>query len=200
VFSGIVEDVGTVAAIAPLAAGRRLTIRTSRPFDAVALGESIAIDGACMTVVASNANVLDFDVSAESLRCTTLGDRQPGDSVNLERSLRLSDRLGGHLVTGHIDGTGRVTSISPEGESFIYRFELEAELARRLVEKGSVAVDGISLTCFDCRDAGFSVAVIPHTAANTTLGRKRSGDRVNIETDLLAKYVERLLAPVLASR
>ena len=153
-----------------------------------------------MTLVAAEDTLLEFDVSAESLRRTTLGDRKPGDSVNLERSLRLSDRLGGHLVTGHIDGTGRIASIEPEGESRVYAFELDAELARRLVEKGSVAVDGISLTCFDCRDVGFRVAVIPHTASVTTLGRKRVGDRVNIETDLLAKYVEKLLAPVVARR
>jgi riboflavin synthase len=200
VFSGIVEDVATVERTTPLAAGRRLVIRTGRALDDLVIGESIALDGACMTLVSSTGTLLEFDVSAESLRRTTLGEREPGDSVNLERSLRLADRLGGHLVTGHVDGKGRIVSIRPEGESFVYRFEIALELARRLVEKGSVAVDGISLTCYDCRDGGFSVAVIPHTAAVTTLGRKREGASVNIETDLLAKYVEKLLEPVLGRR
>ncbi len=192
-FTGIIEAVGTVARIDALAAGRRLTIESPLPASEIRIGESIAIDGACMTVVAVEDDAFAVDVSSESLRRTTLGDRRPGDRVNLERSLRLGDRLGGHIVTGHIDGTGRIAAITAEGESFIYTFEVGPELSRLLVDKGSVAVDGISLTCFNCRDDRFDVAVIPHTREVTTLGRKNAGDRVNIENDLLAKYVEKLV-------
>jgi riboflavin synthase len=153
-----------------------------------------------LTVVAVAPTVFSVDVSAESLRRTTLGERVAGDLVNVERSMRLGERLGGHLVTGHVDGTGRVSAVREEGESWIYTFEVGTDLARLLVEKGSVAVDGISLTCFDCRLDRFDVAVIAHTAQATTLGAKRAGARVNIENDLLAKYVEKLLAPVRAAR
>lgn len=195
-FTGIIEAIGEIAAVEPLAAGRRLLLRSNPRFTDIELGESIAIDGACMTVVAWTADCFSVDVSPESLRRTTLGRRAPGDRVNLERSMRLGERLGGHLVTGHIDGTGEIASIDREGESFLYRFAVPPTLARLLVEKGSVAVDGISLTCFDCRRDGFSVAIIPHTAEATTLGGKRAADSVNIENDLLAKYVEKLLDPV----
>ena len=194
-FTGIIEAVGEIAAIEPLEAGRRLTVRSDPPFIGVEIGESIAIDGACMTVVALTSHLFAVDVSAESLRRTTLGQRVLGDRVNLERSMALGERLGGHLVTGHIDGTGTVAAIDREGESALYRFQIAPELARLLVEKGSVAVDGISLTCFECTQDSFVVAVIPHTADVTTLGRKRVGDSVNIENDLLAKYVEKLVEP-----
>jgi riboflavin synthase len=194
-FTGIIEAVGEIAAIEPLAAGRRLTVRSDPPFIGIEIGESIALDGACMTVVALTSHLFAVDVSAESLRRTTLGQRVAGDHVNLERSMSLGERLGGHLVTGHVDGTGTVASIDREGESALYRFQVPPELARLLVEKGSVAVDGISLTCFDCTPNSFVVAVIPHTAEVTTLGRKRPGDTVNIENDLLGKYVEKLVEP-----
>lgn len=194
-FTGIIEAVGEVAAIEPLAGGRRITVRSDPPFTGIEIGESIALDGACMTVVALTPHLFAVDVSAESLRRTTLGQRLVGDHVNLERSMCLGERLGGHLVTGHIDGTGTVAAIDHEGESALYRFGVPPELSRLLVEKGSVAVDGISLTCFNCTREGFVVAVIPHTADVTTLGRKRPGDAVNIENDLLAKYVEKLVEP-----
>ena len=191
-FTGIIQDLASIAGTEALAGGRRLLVSTAIPTSDIAHGESIAINGACMTVTEIGNSVFAVDVSSESLRRTTLGDLVEGDRVNLERSMRLNDRLGGHIVSGHVDGTGTVSSIRREGESAIYRFAVPRELTTLLVEKGSVAVDGISLTCFGCDDEGFDVAVIPHTAAVTTLGLKRSGSRVNIENDVLAKYVAKL--------
>lgn len=191
-FSGIIERVGTVAAVRRSRGDAELTIRS--PFRGLVLGESIAVNGACMTVTARRGSTFTVLVSAESLRRTTLGALKPGDPVNLERSLRLSDRLSGHFVFGHVDGIGTVEAIEPEGGGALYRFSLPAGFARFLVEKGSIAVDGVSLTVFDCGRRSFTVAVIPHTAAATTLGRKRPGDRVNLETDMLARYVDRAVA------
>jgi riboflavin synthase len=153
-----------------------------------------------MTVTRRRVSSFTVHVSRESLRRTTLGDLRVGTRVNLERSLRLADRLSGHLVFGHVDGIGRVRAIEREGESALYRFSLPAALGRLLVEKGSIAVDGISLTVFACSARGFTVAVIPHTAAVTTLGQRRPGDRVNLESDMLARYVERAVALRLGRR
>jgi riboflavin synthase len=200
VFTGIIEDLGSIESVEPLEAGSRLKIATALPTAEFAMGESICCNGACMTVVEIADKTFAIDVSAESLRRTTLADLSPGDPVNLERSIRLQDRLGGHLVSGHVDGTGRVESIRPEGESAIYRFAVPEALTPLLVEKGSVAVDGISLTCFNCDGGGFDVAVIPHTTSVTTLGVRKPGDGVNIENDLLGKYVERLTAPFLDAK
>ena len=199
-FTGIVEDVGRLTRYEELAAGRRLWVSTSLPVSAFELGESIAIAGACMTVVTCGDGEFAVDVSAESLRRTTLGDLAPGDAVNLERAMQLGDRLGGHMVSGHIDGAGTVESIRPEGESSIFTFRVSADLMPMLVEKGSVAVDGISLTCFGCGDDRFDVAVIPHTLAVTTLGRRLPGARVNIEVDVMGKYVARLVDAAIAAR
>ncbi|MFQ5478466.1 MAG: riboflavin synthase [Candidatus Binatia bacterium] len=198
-FTGIIESNGEVLSAEVLEEGKRLLISTSIPVDELSLGESIAVDGACMTVTVTGRGFFAVDVSAESLRCTTLGFFHPGRRVNLERSLKLGDRLGGHVVSGHVDGIGELKSVRPEGESSIYTFHLGEKLARLLVEKGSVAVDGISLTCFNCGASSFDVAVIPHTLEVTTLGDRRSGDRVNIETDLLGKYVARLIEPAIAT-
>lgn len=204
-FSGIVETTATVTDVQRTDDGARLTLRSAIPSADVALGESICTNGTCLTVTTIRDDRLSFDVSAESLRRTNLGDLRSGDSVNLERSLRLEDRLSGHLVFGHVDGVGRVESIQPEGDSFLYTFSIPRELSRYLVEKGSVAVDGISLTVFSCKAAAFSCAIIPHTHEVTTLHRRSVGDRVNIETDMQGKYiekfvteaVERVLAPQL---
>lgn len=195
-FTGIIEDLGTVAAIKRSPTGAVLTIRTALPLGRVTLGESIAINGACMTVTAKGRGTFAMDVSAESLRRTTLGELKPGDRVNLERCLTLGKLIGGHLVSGHVDGVGRIVSIKPEGDSRLYTFEVPAPQARYLVEKGSVAIDGISLTVFGIRGRRFSVALIPHTLKLTTLGFKRPGDAVNIESDMLVKYVERILGSV----
>jgi riboflavin synthase len=197
-FTGIVEDLGTVAGVDSLSAGCRLTVATTLPAKDFPLGASICVNGACMTVVDFREARFCVDVSLESLRRTTLGDLKQDDRVNLERSVRLQDRLGGHLVSGHVDGIGQLVSIVDEGESSIFRFQLPPGMGRLTVEKGSIAVDGISLTCFHCVDDRVDVAVIPHTLQVTTLGLKRPGDSVNVELDLLGKYVERLLQPHIA--
>lgn len=192
-FSGIIETIGTITTIDHTTAGARLTLTTRLPLAEVSLGESICINGTCLTVTAISDTALSFDVSAESLRRTNLGDLQQGDAVNLERSLRLNDRLSGHVVSGHVDGVGQVKAIQPEGDSFLYTFEIPPELGRYLVEKGSVAVDGISLTVFHCQPTAFTCAIIPHTHQVTTLHRKKPGDRVNIENDMQGKYIEQFV-------
>lgn len=194
-FTGIIEALGRIAALEPLESGRRLTVEAQLTGGGLELGESIAINGACMTVVSWTDTSFACDVSAESLRRTTLGNLAIGDPVNLERSMRLGDRIGGHLVSGHIDGTATVESIEPEGESSIYTFEMAADLARGTIEKGSIAIDGISLTCFHCGSDSIDVAVIPHTMQVTTLGVRKPGDAVNVELDLIGKYVARLMEP-----
>jgi len=199
-FTGIVEDIGRVERLEALAAGRRLWVATSLPVETFDIGESIAIAGACMTVVSAGDGRFAVDVSAESLRRSTLGDLALGDAVNLERAMRLGDRLGGHMVSGHLDGTGEVQSIRPEGESQVFTFRVDAAFLPMIVEKGSIAVDGTSLTCFACRDGCFDVAVIPHTLEVTTLGMRRPGARVNIELDVMGKYVAQLVDAAIAAR
>lgn len=184
-FTGIVEELGEVVAVD----GRRLRIAARIVLDDARTGASIAVDGCCLTVVEHGDGWWEADVSDETLKRTTLGDRAPGDAVNLERPVRLADRLGGHLVQGHVDGVGTVVERAPD-----LRIRVPGELTRYLVAKGSVAVDGVSLTVVDALDDGFTSAVIPHTADVTTLGRRDPGDRVNLEVDITAKYVERLLA------
>jgi riboflavin synthase len=198
VFSGIIEAVGSVVGSRPRGNDAELTIRSR--FRGLELGESIAVNGACMTVAARRNGTFTVVVSAESLRRTTLGALRAGVVVNLERSLRLSDRLSGHFVFGHVDGVGTLAAVDSEGGSALYRFKLPAAMSRFLVEKGSIAVDGVSLTVFDCGRGSFTVAVIPHTAAVTTLGRMRRGQRVNLETDMLARYVDRAVAHHLRAR
>jgi len=197
-FSGIVETTGTITAIDRTSDGARLTLSTNIPVAEVSLGESICINGTCLTVVAIGEAELSFDVSAESLRRTNLGDLQPGNQVNLERSLRVNDRLSGHLVFGHVDGVGRVKAIQPDGDSFLYTFEIPLDLGRYLVEKGSVAVDGISLTVFHCQPTEFTCAIIPHTHQVTTLQARTPGDRVNLECDMQGKYIEKFVQEAVA--
>jgi riboflavin synthase len=192
-FSGIVEAVGDVRRIERGAAGARFSI--AAPFSDLSLGESVCVSGVCLTVVDTPAGSFDADVSAETLRRSTLGGLGEGSAVNLERSLRLGDRLSGHLVFGHVDGIGRLERRTPEGDSALYEFSAPPGVARYLVEKGSVAVNGISLTVFGCAAERFTVAVIPHTARVTTLGRLAIGEAVNLESDMIAKYVEKALEP-----
>jgi riboflavin synthase len=196
-FSGIVEVLGRIEAVADEDAGRRFTIRwpglaSSEP---IALGESIAVNGCCLTVVKMDGEIFEVQAGPETLDRTNLGARRVGDAVNLERSLRIHDRLGGHFVQGHVDGTAQVVDRRAEGEWEFLRYRLDdPRWTALMVEKGSVAVDGVSLTVVDVDDASFSVMLIPHTLAMTTLGGYLAGDRVNIETDMLAKHVQKLLA------
>jgi riboflavin synthase len=192
-FTGIIQVTGRLARRESRGAGARLTIATARPPARLALGESIAVNGACLTVVARRGTRFAVDVSPETLRRTTLGALEPGARVNLERALRIGDRLGGHFVQGHVDGVGRLRTIRPDADWQLYQFEAPRSLAPYLVEKGSIAVDGVSLTVFACNRSSFTVALIPHTLAETTLGARRPGDRVNLEADVLMKHVASLL-------
>jgi riboflavin synthase len=184
-FTGIVEELGSIASIE----GQRVRIAASLVTKDAKTGDSIAVDGCCLTVVAQGPGWWEADVTDETLKRTTFGDRAPGDPVNLERAVRVIDRLGGHIMQGHVDGVGEVVEPVPD-----LRVRMPSELLRYVVEKGSVAVDGVSLTVVDVLDDGFTVAVIPHTVAVTNLGGKQAGDRVNLEVDVTVKYVERLLA------
>jgi riboflavin synthase len=192
-FTGLVEALGTVRHVESDGAGRSLTIAEPRLAPELTVGDSVAVNGACLTVVTRDAETFRFQAGPETLLRTNLGELQPGDRVNLERSLRLSDRLGGHFVQGHIDGLGHVATRERQGEWETIWFRCPAALAAQMVSKGSVAVDGISLTVVDVSADGFSVALIPHTLAHTTLGWKGPGASVNLETDLLAKYVWKCL-------
>ncbi|HEX6207053.1 MAG TPA: riboflavin synthase [Actinomycetota bacterium] len=187
-FTGIVEERGVVRASAP-----RLQIEAASVSADARTGDSISVDGVCLTVVDRAEGTLAFDVAPETVRRTTLGDLAEGNAVNLERPVTLATRLGGHLVQGHVDGVGEIASVVPEGDGVRMTVRVPEGLGRYLVEKGSVAVDGVSLTLAEVRPDGFAVALIPHTLEATGLGGKRPGDRVNLEMDLIAKYVERLM-------
>ena len=194
-FTGLIEGVGTLAAREDRGGDARLRIAVGTlPFADVALGESIAVNGACMTVVEFDAASFAFDASPESLALTTLGRLPPGTPVNLERALRPDDRLGGHLVSGHVDGVGRVLDIRAEARAQRWRFAAPATLSKYIATKGSICVDGVSLTVNAVDDEGFEVALIPHTVAHTAFSAARVGDPVNLEVDLVARYVERLLS------
>ena len=188
-FTGIVEEVGIVAKISDNA----MTVRASKVLEDVKLGDSIAVNGACLTAVNFSKSEFTVDLSPETMRRTSLGQLSAGGSVNLERALLVSDRMGGHIVQGHVDGTGRVMSIRPEGDSTIFRIRVPKRLDRYIVEKGFVAVDGISLTVVKRGASSFTLAVIPYTLENTNLASVSVGDKVNLEADILAKYVESLL-------
>ncbi len=192
-FTGIIEATGTVLRAEPRGGDLRFTIAMpALDREDVALGDSIAVSGCCLTVVAMDGHALAFDVSNETLSLTTLGDLREGDKVNLEKPLRLSDRLGGHLVSGHVDGVGTIAAIDPDARSQRWRIAPPRGLMRYIAAKGSVCVDGVSLTVNAVTDESFEVNLIPHTVAATTFGDRRVGDRVNLEIDMLARYVERL--------
>jgi riboflavin synthase len=191
-FTGIITDLGRVREIRA-DGDTRIEITTRFDDAAIPIGASIACSGVCLTVIDKGPGWFAVQASGETLSCTTLGDWRPGTSVNLERALGLGDELGGHLVSGHVDGVGRVAAITPEGASRRFVFEAPAQLARFIASKGSVAIDGISLTVNEVDGARFGVNIIPHTLSITTLGEAEAGDRVNLEIDLLARYVARLL-------
>jgi riboflavin synthase len=196
-FTGIVEGTGTVAALAAAADASGARLEVEAPFLAGDLrpGESVAVNGCCLTVAQATAAGFAADLVAETLRRTALGGLGAGDTVNLERPMVLGGRLGGHLVQGHVDGVARVLERAPVGEGEEVRIELPPDLGRYVVEKGSVAVDGVSLTVAGVGPGWFVVALVPHTLEVTTLGRRRPGDPVQLEVDVVAKYVERLVAP-----
>jgi riboflavin synthase len=193
VFTGLVESLAEVVAVMPEPPGVRLVIREARIAPECAVGDSIALNGCCLTVVAIEGDRLAFQAGDETLSRTNLGELKPGDALNVERSLKMGDAIGGHLVTGHIDGVGTVDRRVDDADWCTMWFRAPAALLRQMASKGSVAVDGVSLTLVDVTDEQFSVALIPHTLAVTTLGRRQVGSRVNLETDILAKYVERIL-------
>jgi riboflavin synthase len=193
VFTGIIEELGTVAGVEQQGDAIRLTIEASTVLTDAGLGDSIAVNGCCLTVVTNDGARWTADVMQESLDKTSLGDLQEGDRVNLERAVTVDKRLGGHIVQGHVDGVGRVRSRTPSDHWEVVEIEMPGELAKYLVDKGSITVDGISLTVVEVRDDSFTVSLIPETLARTTLGWRQPGDRVNLETDVIAKHVEKLL-------
>jgi riboflavin synthase len=193
VFTGLVEVLGRVERVAFENAGRRLTLRWPGLTEGLAIGESVAVNGCCLTVVAADGERFEVQAGPETLLRTNLGEKQVGDAVNFERSLRVGDRLGGHFVQGHIDTTATLRERRDEGEWEFLAFILDPAWTPLLVPKGSIAVDGVSLTLVDVWPDGFSIMLIPHTLAVTTLGVIKPGDRVNIETDILAKHVAKLL-------
>ena len=192
-FTGIVREQGRVVSADDAGAGVRLVVDAPATARQAAVGDSVSISGVCLTVTEASDGTLGFDVVHETLRRSALGALAPGTTVNVEPALRAGDPLGGHYVQGHVDGVGRIRAIEPEGEGRRVWIDAPPELARYLVEKGSVAVDGVSLTVAALDDDGFAVALIPHTLAVTTLGARGPGDPVNLEVDVLAKYVERLV-------
>ena len=193
-FTGIIEGVGRLAARESIGGDVRFTFEVGNlPFDDVRLGESIAVNGVCLTVIAFDATSFKADASTETLALTTLGRLPLGAALNLERAMRPTDRLGGHIVSGHVDGLGTVQSIADDARAQRWRFTAPAGLLKYVAKKGSICVDGTSLTVNEVDDAGFDVALIPHTVAHTRFAETRVGDAVNLEIDLIARYVERLL-------
>lgn len=203
-FTGLVEDIGRVAALSPLASGKGLRLTLTAPLlrEALPTGASLAVDGVCLTLVEQDAGAgrAAVEIGPETLERTTLSALRPGVEVNLERALRLSDRLGGHLVAGHVDAVGHISAVSARGEAWDLSVATPGALLRYIVEKGSIAIDGISLTVNRVDEQGFSVSLIPHSQARTTLSRKGPGGAVNLEVDLIGKYVEKLLGLSPAAR
>lgn len=199
-FTGIVQSVGRISRLERRGGDVRLAVETARSASAgldltdVQTGDSIAVSGVCLTVIALAARSFSADVSNETLALTSLGQLQSGDGVNLEKALRLADRLGGHLVSGHVDGLGKVVSITPDGRSQRWTFELPPTLTRYVAAKGSVCIDGVSLTVNEVAGQRFGVNLIPHTIEHTAFHERHVGDAVNIEVDVIARYVERLLS------
>ncbi len=194
-FTGLVEEMGTVRERVPSAAGARMVIGCDVVRDGLAIGDSVSVNGACLTVVQMTDDTFAVDCVEETLRRTSVGDREAGDTVNLERAMRLGDRLGGHMVQGHVDGTGTVRGITGEGDGVLMSIACPDDVLRYVVEKGSVTVDGVSLTVASREPDGFTIALIPHTMQATTLGANALGRRVNLEADVVAKYVEAFVRP-----
>lgn len=192
-FTGIVEEMGAVTSMEKTLAGMRLTILASTVMGDLKIGDSVSVNGTCLTVVTKGERDFSVEVSPETLSVTALGQLKSGAPVNLERAMKLNERIGGHLVAGHVDGVGIIRNRHQDGNAIVFTIEAPSEILRYCVAKGSITVDGISLTINDVSEKGFSVAIIPHTARVTTLGLKQPNDTVNLESDLIGKYVERLL-------
>jgi riboflavin synthase alpha subunit len=192
-FTGIIRERGRVASVERGGEGFRLHLEAPRTAGQVAVGDSVSVNGVCLTATIVDDGALSFDAVPETIRRSSLGRLEPGDEVNVEPALRVGDPLGGHYVQGHVDGVGRVRSVSSEGEDVRVWVEAVPELLRYLVEKGSVTLEGVALTVTEVDEGGFAVALVPHTLAETTLASLAAGDPVNLEVDVLAKYVERLL-------
>ena len=192
-FTGIVEELGTVAAVEDQGDAIRLGVRATTVLEGVGLGDSIAVNGCCLTVTTVDGDLWTADVMQETLDKTSLRGVRPGDRVNLERAVTADKRLGGHIVQGHVDGVGEVVSRTPSEHWEVVEISMPRTLSRYLVDKGSITVDGVSLTVVEAGDDRFTVSLIPETLARTTLGSRQPGDRVNLEVDVIAKYVERLL-------
>lgn len=192
-FTGLVAELGTVQRLDRQGESYHLTVSAVKVMQNLKIGDSVAVNGACLTVVDMHDSVFTADVMPETVRLTNIGSLHAGDKVNLERTLRLCDGLDGHIVSGHVEGLGTIISRRPEGIADVVEIAAEARLLRYILPKGSIAIDGISLTVTAVTDSSFSVAIIPHTAKETTLGFKGVGDKVNLETDIIGKYVERLL-------
>lgn len=196
-FSGIIEKLGTLHSVQRSESGDGRLEVACDPWDQpYQLGESIAVNGVCLTLTASGGGILGFDLLDETFRKTNLGDQAPGDRVNLERSLRLGDTIGGHFVTGHVDGVGTTHAMTPVGRDWIWSIHCGPDLLRGMVPKGSIACDGISLTIVDLTEQGFTVHIIPHTWEQTTVQHHKPGTRVNLEADMLGKYVQRYVATI----
>ena len=193
-FTGLIENVGELVSIEKKGASGSLTVKTSLPLEEIAIGASVAVNGACLTVVRKGGGAITFDISPETIDRTGFKNLKGGSPLNLERAMRLSDRLDGHLVSGHVDCVATVSERRETAGNIVFSFRFPAAFARYIAAKGSVAIDGISLTVNSVGPDSFSVNVIPHTAARTTLFGKRVGDQVNIETDLICRYLERLLS------
>ena len=189
-FTGIIEGLGTISGVRPAGQGKRLSVEADFTLDQTKIGDSIAVNGACLTVINICAKQFEVDLSPETLATSTFDQARRGDRVNLERALRLSDRIDGHLVSGHIDGTGMIKSKEKQGNAIMVTFTVPEALTRYMIHKGSVAVDGVSLTINACDTNSFAVSIIPYTADITTVGLKQKGDAVNIETDMIGKFVE----------
>jgi riboflavin synthase len=190
-FTGIIEGQGTIGAIRPAGQGKRLTIEADYALDQTKIGDSIAVNGACLTVVKISAKKFEVDLSPETLATSTFDKAKRGDRLNIERAMRLSDRIDGHLVSGHVDGIGVIRQREKLGNAIMVTIAVPEALSRYIIHKGSIAVDGISLTINTCEPQSFTVSIIPHTAGLTTIGIKQKGDAVNVETDMIGKYVER---------
>ena len=192
-FTGIIEELGEIKGVKRSSRSCQLTIKAKEVLADVKLGDSIAVNGVCLTVVAYNQDFFVVDVMPETMDKTSLGDLKAGDKVNLERALRLGDRLGGHLVTGHVDGVGTIREKKDVDIAVVVEVSCPHSLLRYVIEKGSVAVDGVSLTVVEVKPGGFTVSLIPHTAKMTTLGFKKPGEKVNLEMDVIGKYLEKLM-------